>query len=152
MDCFFLVSIITVVVHLSALLRFILLLALRVLNACLCFAVRLEKVIEAISSFVRSVWFSKTTDGCGAGCHLDLTWNRWASLFELANTYHRRIERVKSLNSWRSLLHETGTGRVEMNFGPFASKVISWSVRFSSGKFFMNFSLFVLILIVYWVL
>ena len=52
---FFLVSIITVVVHLSALLRFILLLALRVLNACLCFAVRLEKVVEAISSFVRSV-------------------------------------------------------------------------------------------------
>ena len=55
MDCFFLVSIITVVVHLSALLRFILLLALRVLNACLCFAVRLEKVVEAVSSFVRSV-------------------------------------------------------------------------------------------------
>lgn len=94
------------------------------LNACHNFArglsLPLEKVIEAISIFVRSKQFSKATDGGGGGCHLDLTWNRRGSLFELAKICCKRIERVTSLKFLRRLLFEAGTGGVGMNFKPFA--------------------------------
>ena len=68
---------------------FTLLLVLKVFSSCLCFADKLpaqteEKVIEAISYFVRSKQFSKATDGSGGGFQLDLTWNRVGLLSELA--------------------------------------------------------------------
>ena len=81
----------TVVVPLSTFLRLISLFVLRVFRASLCCAERLpfsfEKVMEAISNFVRSEYLSSATDGCGGGCQFDLTWNGWGLPAESANTF-----------------------------------------------------------------
>ena len=47
---------------------------------------------------------------------------------------------------------EAGFIGVEINLRPFASKAISWSVRFVLDIFLMNFSLVVLSLFLYWFL
>ena len=66
-----------------------------VLRASLCCAERLsfslEKVMEAISNFVRSKYLSSANAGCGRRCQFDLTWNGWGLPAESANIYCKRI-------------------------------------------------------------